>query len=151
MAVTLFHGCNAVVEEPGIRLTPYTMDFSWGFYCTKAYEPARRQASRYPAGVVNRYTCTPDPALRVLRFDGVCDAWLEFVGRCRGGFIHDYDIVEGPMADDSVFDAVNMYLAGEISKEAFHALVRGKHPAEQISFHTMRALCCLTFEGSEPV
>ena len=149
MSVTLFYGSDAVEEYPGIRLRKYTQDFSWGFYATPDREQARRQASRSRTGVINRYTYTEDPSLRILRFDDLSEEWLAFVGRCRGGYIHACDIVEGPMADDTVWRAVDAYLAGDVTPEAFRALVRGKRPARQISFHTMRALMCLEFAGSE--
>ena len=32
------------------------------------------------------------------------DKWLDFVAACRNGLVHDYDIGEGPMADDTVWN-----------------------------------------------
>ena len=85
MSIPLYHGSNTVVEFPEVRRTKYTKDFSWGFYCTNNYDQARKWANRNPHGVVNFYTYTPDPALRVLKFDGMSDEWLDFIGRCRAG------------------------------------------------------------------
>ena len=34
------------------------------------------------------------------------DEWLNFIAECRAGKIHEYDIVEGPMADDTIWDYV---------------------------------------------
>lgn len=79
------------------------------------------------------------------------DEWLDFIGRCRAGFVHDYDIVEGPMADDTIWNYVNDFLSGNISRQAFWELARFKRPTHQISFHTIRALACLEFERSEPL
>lgn len=151
MSMPLYHGSNTVVEFPEVRRTKYTKDFSWGFYCTNNYDQARKWANRNPHGVVNFYTYTPDPALRVLKFDGMSDEWLDFIGCCRAGFVHDYDIVEGPMADDTIWNYVNDFLAGNISRQAFWELARFKHPTHQVSFHTIRALACLEFERSEPL
>lgn len=151
MSIPLYHGSNTVVEFPEVRRTKYTKDFSWGFYCTNNYDQARKWASRNRTGVVNVYAYTPDPSLRVLKFDGMTDEWLDFIGRCRAGFVHDYDIVEGPMADDTIWNYVNDFLAGNISRAAFWELARFKHPTHQISFHTIRALACLEFERSEPL
>ena len=58
-------------------------------------------------------------------------------------------IVEGPMADDTVWNYVNDFLSGDISRTAFWELAKFKHPTHQISFHTLKALDCLKFEGSE--
>lgn len=40
----------------------------------------------------------------------MCDEWLDFIAECRVGKIHEYDIVEGPMADDTIWNFVNDYL-----------------------------------------
>ena len=55
------------------------------------------------------------------------------------------------MADDTIWNYVNDFLAGNISRAAFWELARFKHPTHQISFHTIRALACLEFERSEPL
>ena len=77
------------------------------------------------------------------------EEWLEFVVACRRGQNHSYDIVEGPMADDQIWDYVEDYIAGNISKEAFWLLVKFKYPTHQIVFCTEEALKTLQFEGSE--
>jgi hypothetical protein len=52
------------------------------------------------------------------------DEWLDFISTCRAGGIHDYDVVEGRMADDTVWNHVNDFLAGDISKTAFWELAK---------------------------
>ena len=47
MPVELYHGSSEIIEYPQIRKTKYTKDFSWGFYCTKSYEQAKRWAVRH--------------------------------------------------------------------------------------------------------
>ncbi|MDE8723767.1 DUF3990 domain-containing protein, partial [Faecalibacterium prausnitzii] len=49
------------------------------------------------------------------------------------------------------WDYVNGFTSGQISREAFWVLAKFKHPTHQISFHTVNALHCLTFERSEPI
>lgn len=39
---------------------------------------------------------------------------VNFIEKCRAGKIHEYDIVEGPMADDTIWNFVNDYLANNI-------------------------------------
>lgn len=89
--------------------------------------------------------------LSVLIFDKMTDEWLDFIVACRVGKVHNYDIVEGPMADDTIWNFVNDYLDGTIRREVFWDYAKFKHPTHQISFHTLRALDCLKFEGSEAV
>lgn len=45
--------------------------------------------------------------------------WLNFVVNCRQGIEHDYDVVEGPMADDMIWNYVDDFIRGEILKIAF--------------------------------
>lgn len=76
--------------------------------------------------------------------------WLDFIALCRTGKPHDYDIVEGPMADDTIFNYVQNFVDGKISREAFWNLAKFKKPTHQISFHTVKALTTLNFlKGSE--
>lgn len=30
----IYHGSNEIVLDPEVRISRYTKDFSWGFYCT---------------------------------------------------------------------------------------------------------------------
>ena len=148
----LYHGSGTVVEFPEVRKTKYTKDFSWGFYCTKSYEQAFRWAERrHEEGIVNIYSYIPNGELKVLSFMEMTDEWLDFIAECRAGKIHDYDIVEGPMADDTIWNFVNEYLNGNISREVFWEYAKFKHPTHQMSFHSLKALDCLKFERSERI
>ena len=138
--ILLYHGSNTEVMFPEIRKTKYTKDFSWGFYCTNNYEQAYKWADRKSKkGIVNVYSYISKDELKVLKFDKMTDEWLDFIGKCRAGYVHDYDIVEGPMADDT------------ISRKVFWDYAEFKHPTHQISFHSLKALDCLKFERSEQV
>lgn len=58
-------------------------------------------------------------------------------------------IVEGPMADDQIWDYVEDYMSGNISEAAFWELVKFKYPTHQIVFCTEDALKILQFKGSD--
>lgn len=148
----LYHGSKTIVESPEIRIPKYNKDFYFGFYCTLLPEQAIRWATRFDGvGYLNTYRFTPDPALRIKRFPEMTEEWLDFIVACRLGRAHDYDIVEGPMANDTIFNYVQNFVDGKISREAFWALARFKHPTHQISFHTARALATLTFLQAKEV
>lgn len=148
----LYHAGKETVEFPEIRKTKYTKDFSWGFYCTGNWEQAVRWANR-GAGepVVNFYEYEPADTLSVLTFHHMSDEWLDFIAGCRSGQTHKYDIVEGPMADDTVWNYVNDFLTGKITRRQFWVLAEFRHPTHQISFHTLSALNCLKFVRSEVI
>ena len=54
--------------------------------------------------VINSYIYTPDNTLPVLKFESMTDEWLDFIAACRKGEMHRYDIVEGPMANDTIWN-----------------------------------------------
>ena len=166
----IYHGSNVEVSNPKILINGYYKDFGYGFYCTIIKEQAQRWAKRYDkkvvsiydvrmnfkrwaltkkgASVVNNYSYLKNPELKILCFSEMTEEWLDFVVNCRRGKMHTYDIVEGPMADDQIWDYVEDYTADKISKEAFWALVKFKYPTHQIVFCTEEALQTLHYEGS---
>lgn len=148
----LYHTGKEKVEFPEVRKMKYTKDFSWGFYCTNNYEQAVRWAGRGEGEpIINYYDYEPDEKLSVLKFDSMTDEWLDFIAWCRSGKTHQYDIVEGPMANDTVWNYVNDFLTGRINRKQFWVLAEFRYPTHQISFHTLSALNCLTFNRSEVI
>lgn len=147
----LYHGSKEIVEFPEIRIQRFHKDFYFGFYCTIFPEQAIRWAVRFDGvGYLNEYQYVPNASLNVKKFSEMTEEWLDFIAACRTGKSHDYDIVEGPMADDTIFNYVQNFVDGKISREAFWNLAKFKKPTHQISFHTARALTTLKFlKGSE--
>ena len=148
----LYHGSKEIVREPKILKAKYNKDFYFGFYCT-LYEPqALRWATRITgSGIINQYEYMPDDSLKVLSFSEMTEKWLDFIAACRNGKPHSFDIVEGPMANDTIFNYVEDFIDGRISREAFWELARFKHPTHQICFNTAKALDTLRFIGSKEV
>ena len=146
----IYHASKVIVEYPEVRKTKYTKDFSWGFCCTRDIEQAKRWAIRGTGeGIINKYEYTENPTLSIRLFPELTDEWLDFIAHCRAGGLHDYDIVEGPMANDTVWNYVNDFMQGTISREQFWVLAKFKYPTNQISFHTLRALDCIRYAGNE--
>ena len=143
----LYHGTNTVVRKPEIRIAGYNKDFGFGFYCTQYERQAKRWAlTKRGKHIVCVYDYTPNSQLKVKIFPEMTDEWLDFVAACRHGVSHSFDIVEGPMADDEVWDYVEDFLSERISREAFWALARFKRPTHQILFCTDRALSILSYQ-----
>ena len=150
MENNIYHGSNVEVAQPRILQNGFYKDFGYGFYCTNIEKQAKRWAiTRKGDSIVNRYTYMSNADLKILSFEEMTDEWLDFVVACRQGIDHDYDIVEGPMADDQIWNYVEGFIAGKISREAFWGLVKFSYPTHQIVFCTETALKALTFEGSD--
>ncbi|CDE22267.1 putative uncharacterized protein [Amedibacillus dolichus CAG:375] len=150
--ILVYHGSKEKVVEPEIRKTKYTKDFSWGFYCTIIKKQAEKWATRIDGkGYVNIFEYQEKEGLNIKVFEEISYEWLDFVVHCRSGNVHDFDIVEGPMADDTIYNYVEDYISGDIERDAFMELVKFKKPTHQISFHTIKALSCLKFIDSKEV
>ena len=148
----IYHGSNMKVEIPKIMINGYYKDFGYGFYCTNLKKQAIRWAmTKKGDSVINTYSYQRNENLQIKTFEEMTEEWLQFVVDCRRGIEHNYDIVEGPMADDQIWNYVEDYVSGEISKEAFWALVKFRYPTHQIVFCTETALKTIHYEGREKV
>ena len=151
-SIIVYHGSCQVVRFPQLKPARFFKDFGAGFYCTRLERQAQRWATRFgDVGFVNEYVFTPDPSLRVMTFDRMSEQWLDFIAGCRAGKSHSFDIVEGPMANDTIFNYVQNFIDGKISRDAFWALARFKYPTNQISFNTQAALSSLVFIKAQEV
>lgn len=147
--IMLFHGSAMVVQRPQVLISGFYKDFGYGFYCTNIEKQAKRWAlSKRPNHFVNVYSYNQDNDLTILRFKEMTDDWLDFVVNCRRGESHNFDIVEGPMADDTIWDYIEDYIDGLITREAFWVLVKFKYPTHQIVFCNDKALESLKYERS---
>ena len=59
-----------------------------------------------------------------------------------------YTVIYTGTPSSTIFNYVQSFLDGEISRAAFWELAKFKYPTHQISFHTARALAALKFERS---
>ena len=146
---TVYHGGYTPVENPEICVGRNTKDFGVGFYCTIIKEQAQRWARRYDAKIVSIYDVRLNQDLNIKEFREMTDEWLDFVVNCRRGIEHDYDIIEGPMADDQIWNYVEAFIDGRIPRKAFWEIAKFNYPTHQIVFCTEEALKTLTFEGSD--
>ena len=146
MPMKIYHGSSVEVPVPQIKVTGFYKDFGFGFYCTQLEKQARRWAvTKRTRHIVNVYEYRADESLRVKCFETMTEEWLDFIVACRKGISHDYDIVEGPMADDTIWDYVEDLMSGRITREAFWVLAKFKYPTHQIVFCTENALHTLTY------
>ena len=145
----IYHGSNVVVEKPQIFISGFYKDFGYGFYCTNIEKQAQKWAlTKRGESIVSIYKFEPKENMKILSFPEMTNEWLDFVVDCRRGIKHDYDIVEGPMADDQIWDYVEDYMEGTITREAFWVLAKFKYPTHQIVFCTQKALETITYERS---
>lgn len=115
----LYHGSNLSIPEPKVLTTRFYKDFGFGFYLSKhrpqAEKWARRKATQKGGqATISVYTLSDTCGYTYKRFNGMDDEWLDFIVLCCSGGTHPYDIVEGVMADDYIYDYVESYLSGTL-------------------------------------
>lgn len=79
------------------------------------------------------------------------EEWLDFILNCRRGMdSSEYDIVMGGVANDKVFNTVELFFDGLIDKMEAIKRLKYEKPNFQIAFRTSMVLeRYLHFEGSE--
>ena len=153
----LYHGSNQVIDKPDLLHSRANVDFGRGFYTTPLREQAEKWAARYTFrgqdAVLSRSTLD-EKALqtaKVLSFDAYTEEWLDFILHCRQGQdTSDYDIVIGGVANDKVFNTVELYSDGLIDKNEAIKRLRYEKPNLQICLRTQSIIdSYLHFDGSE--
>jgi hypothetical protein len=150
----VFHGSYTEIESIDLSKCQAGKDFGKGFYVTKFRKQAEEWAEiigkvNKTAGVVTEFTfyeqAFTEESLKTLRFCEYNAEWFDFIILNRNlenpEQKHDYDIIEGPVADDKVQRRINRYLEGEISREEFfEQLTKYPEPSHQICFCTVNSL-----------
>ncbi len=154
----LYHGSYLEIAEPDLIHSRSNVDFGRGFYVTPIYEQAAKWCSKFKrrgkAGIISWYTFdeSREAELKTLKFNSYSERWLDFILNCRSGKdITDYDLVAGGVANDKVFNTVELFFDGLIDKSEAINRLRYEKPNLQICFRTEKALGLLRFEGSEDV
>lgn len=155
----LYHGSNVIVDAPKLVVQNRTLDFGYGFYTTLNKEQAinfalKVQDRRESSGCYVSMYEVPEltiltEKLNVKIFDEANEEWLDFVYDNRGGTYigPDYDIVYGPVANDTVYKTFIAYEAGINTKEETIAKLKVKKLYNQMTLKTDAALINLKYAG----
>lgn len=153
-SLILFHGGeNPVIFPSAYKNNPNkNRDFGDGFYTTYDVDQANRWALRKKSesgyGAVSIYEYTGD--LSGLIFpENPSPVWLDFVVQCRKNKCrhNEYDIIEGPVADDDVATTVNQYIEGTLSQAQALDQLAYYESSHQLAFTNENATSHLQFIG----
>ena len=159
--IKVFHGSYIKVENLDLSFSRKTLDFGIGFYVTPVREQAVAWAMRWlrrnrPA-IVNRYTIhdeiLPELGARVKDFPVYDREWLRFVADNRAGVQQDmYDVVRGGIANDKVFNTLELFFEGLISKDEALSRLKFEKPNHQICIRRQDLIDrLLVFESAEEI
>ena len=89
--------------------------------------------------------------INVLQFETANAEWLDYVvaNRKEQIFSNPYDVVIGPVANDSTLPVIDDYMDGIYTKEEAVKRLMPQNLTDQYAFLTTRAIEILKFEGSE--
>jgi hypothetical protein len=149
----VYHGSHIKVDKIELSKCKPNKDFGKGFYVTKfrnhAEEWAKIMGEKYDTdGFVSEFEFYENEftksICKIKHFVAYNEEWLDFVIENRNKNsekpAHDYDIVEGPVANDKVQNTLRLYLKGKISKEKFLKMLTHHEETHQICFCTLNSL-----------
>ena len=155
----VYHGSNLIVEQPKLVSQNRTLDFGYGFYTTTN----QNQAVNFAGKVTERRECGSPcvsmyevPELdelkrkyMVLIFTEANEEWLDFVFANRNGTYNAerYDIVFGPVANDTIYRTFVAYEEGILTKDETIARLKVKKLYNQMTFATESVLKELKYIG----
>lgn len=150
----LYHGSNQVIDSIDLSKAQKNKDFGQGFYLTDIREQAERMGERrvkfakIGQPIVTVYDFDESnltrSLLKVKVFHEPDEEWATFVYRNRynqtAEYVHDWDIVVGPVADDGVALQLSLYNEGYIDITRLAEQLKFKKLNRQYYFGTQRAI-----------
>jgi hypothetical protein len=138
----LYHGSNGRIEQIDLAKGRIAKDFGKGFYLSPSLQNAKdwaeRVTQREESGVPTVTTFELDEReleskdLKVKIFESYNLEWIDFILLNRQNRtavnLHDYDIVIGPIADDSVGTQLFQFNRGYIDKNTLIQRLKGNKP-----------------------
>ena len=159
--IEVFHGSYTKIENPDLAFSRTALDFGRGFYVTPIREQAISWAMRWlrrgrPA-ILNCYTFNDEILAelncRVKDFPEYDREWLRFVAANRNGDTQvRYDIVRGGVADDKVFNTIELFFSHLISEDEALARLKYEKPNHQVCIRRQDIIdLLLAFKSAEVI
>ena len=147
----LYHGSNQDFTKVDLLKSKDRRDFGKGFYTTTI----REQALQWGYNMFNRFggdgfflyefEFSLSPDLLSKRFSKIPDEWFDFIlsNRTLGGLHHDFDFVQGPVANDKTVLTITGFIDGLYTREEAIRRLRYSKTNDQVSLHTEKAVALL--------
>lgn len=143
--MTVYHGSTEEIICPLVNVGRRNLDFGQGFYITdlkqQAISWATRPANQGQKKFLNVYELDIDGIYlsdyHILHFDKYGREWLDFVvaNRKGEGLWKKHDLIEGGIANDRVFNTVELYAAD---------LITAEEALQRLGYHKPNNQICIT-------
>ena len=161
--MTLYHGSDQIIKIPELRLSIRTLDFGPGFYTTtnkeqavnfavKVYNRSVREGNTPKGKFISIYEADYEKIkdeLVLLHFGSANEEWLDFILANRKNYYEGkkYDIIYGPVANDTIYRTLIAFESEALSKEETIAKLKVRELFDQMTFKTELALSYLKYTG----
>lgn len=140
----VYHGSTDRISSPLVNVGRKNLDFGQGFYVTTLKQQAVSWASRpinqRKRKFLNIYELDLEDILQekyhLLHFQDYGRDWLDFVVANRKGQLlwKQYDLIEGGIANDRVFNTVELYASN---------LITAEEALQRLSYHKPNNQICI--------
>ncbi len=150
--ITLYHAGTEVIEKPDIYRGRKNADFGQGFYTTDNREFACRWVTEKSGCdvIINNYEIDESSLkIKELKRD---ESWFEYIfsNRRVGPDVYaEYDLIVGPISNDTIFDTFGIVTSGFLSSEEAMKLLMIGPCFRQVVLKSQRAADNLKFISSE--
>jgi hypothetical protein len=159
--MTLYHGSDQIIKTPELRHSIRTLDFGSGFYTTtnkeqaigfavKVYDRTIRTGNTPQGKFVSIYEADYEAMqkeLDILHFETADEEWFDFViaNMRNKKKKKKYDVIYGPVANDTIYRTLIAFETGELSKAETIARLKVRQLFDQMTFASERSLSFLKF------
>ncbi|UZQ49579.1 DUF3990 domain-containing protein [Clostridium kluyveri] len=157
----VYHGSYCIVDNPHISFSRDALDFGKGFYVTEFKSQAINWTNKFKKrgknGYLNIYNLEIDKvnnSCKIKKFLSYNTEWLDFILECRAGntIYLEYDIIIGGIADDRVYNTIELYQANLIRKDEALKKLKFYKPNQQICIVNQKTINkYLKYEKSKEV
>jgi len=156
-SIHVYHGSDTLIIQPKIIQPVRALDFGYGFYTTTNIEQAKSFANKVKEQnnstqtYISIYTLNIEilKKLKIIFFDKPDKKWLDFVSSNRNGTYtgESYDIIYGPVANDTIFKTFIAYQNGILNEKETLKRLKIRDLYNQMVFKNDTSLNSLEFKG----
>ncbi|MFB6348587.1 DUF3990 domain-containing protein [Moraxella sp. ZJ142] len=153
----LYHGSYQEIHAPNTAFSREKLDFGQGFYTTPIKQQAINWAKRFGRigknAVLNIYEFDENvfKIINIKEFYSYNEQWFDFIVANRtGNAVEKFDVIIGGVANDRVFNTIELYLEDLIDKKTALGRLIYEENNLQICFLNQSVIDKhLIFKGSE--
>ena len=150
--IKVFHAGYELIMRPDLGRGRKNADFGQGFYMTKDYEFATRWAREKSGADVILNTYELDESGLNIKYLDRNEEWFRYIfanRRVKPDEFSEYDVIVGPIANDTIFNTLGIMTSGYISDDEALKLMCVGPMYQQVVLKSQAAVDNLHFVSAE--